>query len=179
MTFKGHRCISACNEDIDETTELGPERLWSNPDSWTSGAVPKADEDVTIESGWDMVFDLDEETPIYRLIRVNGKVTFKNDMKNTTLHAKHIFIRAGELHIGNKTHPFLGDCTIMLHGEKDAKHIVYDNAIEAGNKLIANLNIMRIYGKQRSHHFSRLHREAKKGDKDITIAPGMDIVAGD
>jgi hypothetical protein len=58
-----------------------------------------------------------------------------------------MFVRAGELHIGNKTNPFLGDLTIMLHGEKDAKAIVYDNAIEAGNKLIANLNIMRIYGK--------------------------------
>jgi hypothetical protein len=126
-----------------------------------------------------MIYDLDEESPIYRLIRVNGRVTFKNDMKNVTLHAKHIFVRAGELHIGNKTHPFLGLCTIMLHGEKDAKHIVYDNAIEAGNKLIANLNIMRIYGKQRSHHFSRLFLEAKKGDKTITIAKGMDLVAGD
>jgi hypothetical protein len=153
--------------------------LWSDPNSWPSGAVPKADEDVTIDNGMNMIFDLDEVTPIYRLVRVNGRLTFKNDMKNTTFNAKHIFIRAGELHIGNKTHPFLGLCTILLHGEKDAKHIVYDNAIEAGNKLIANLNVMRIYGKQRSHHFSRLHMEAKKGDKKILIAKGMDIVAGD
>jgi hypothetical protein len=104
---------------------------------------------------------------------------FKNDMKNTTFRAKHIFIRAGELHIGSKEDPFLGLCTILLYGEKDAKHVVYDNAIEAGNKLIANLNTMRIYGKQRSHHFSRLFKEAKKGDKQIFIAKGLDIVAGD
>jgi len=126
-----------------------------------------------------MLFDIDGDTPIYRLVRVNGMLTFKNDMKNTTFHAKHIFIRAGELHIGSKEAPFLGLCTIMLHGEKDAKHIVYDNAIEAGNKLIANLNIMRIYGRQRSHHFSRLFKEAKKGDTEIVIARGMDMVAGD
>jgi len=169
LSFKGHRCIGACNEDINETTELGSEVLWSNPASWPSGECPKADEDVTIDSGTNMLFDLDEETPIYRLVRVNGMLRFKNDMQNSTFHAKHIFIRAGELHIGNKTHPYLGNLTIMLHGEKDAKHIVYDNAIEAGNKLIANLNIMRIYGKQRSHHFSRLYREAKKGDTEIHV----------
>lgn len=179
LTFTGHRCIGPCNEDINETTTLGPERLWSNPASWQSGEVPKADEDVHIESGWDMIYDIEGETPIYRLIRVNGRLTFKNDLQNTTLHAKHIFIRAGELHIGNKTNPFLGNCTIMLHGEKDAKAIVYDNAIEAGNKLIANLNIMRIYGKQRSHHFSRLLREAKKGENKILIEKGMDITPGD
>ena len=77
-------------------------------------------------------------------------------MQNATLHAKHIFVRAVELHIRNKTHPYLDNLTIELHGEKDAKAIVYDNAIEAGNKVIAKLNIMRIYSKQKSHHFSRL-----------------------
>jgi hypothetical protein len=116
-----------------------------------------------------MIYDLDDVSPIFNLVSVNGKLTFKNDMKNVTFNAKYIFIRAGELHIGNKTHPFLGLCTIMLHGEKDAKHIAFDNAIEGGNKIIANLNIMRIYGKQRSHHFSRLQMEAKKGDSSIII----------
>ena len=156
LTFKGHRCIQNCNLDITEVNVTGPLRLWSDPANWPNNTLPKADEDVHVESGWDMLYDLDEESPIYRLIRINGRLTFNHTMQNATLNAKHIFVRAGELHIGNKTHPYLGNLTIELHGEKDAKAIVYDNAIEAGNKLIANLNIMRIYGKQRSHHFSRL-----------------------
>jgi hypothetical protein len=122
-----------------------------------------------------MIFDMEGETPIYRLVRVNGRVTFRNKNAttisnstrrllngtdetltagafsvphpNVTFKAKHIFVRAGELLIGTKEHPYLGNLTIELHGEKDAKHIVYDNAIEAGNKLIANLNVMKIYGK--------------------------------
>jgi len=179
INFKGFRCIGACNEDIDEVDELGPAKLWSVPASWPSGECPKAGDDVTIESGVDMIYDLEGESPIFTLFIVNGRVSIKDDVKNATLHAKHIFIRAGELHIGNKTHPFLNKFTIILHGEKDAKAIVYDNAIEAGNKLIANLNVMRIYGKQRSHHFSRLLQEAKKGDKKITIQKGMDLEAGD
>jgi hypothetical protein len=41
--------------------------------------------------------------------------------------------------------------------------IVYDNAIEAGNKLIANVNIMRLYGKPRGWSMTRLLRAAEKG----------------
>ena len=157
MTFEGHRCIGPCNEDINETDTLGAERLWSQASSWPDGQIPGNQSDVTIESGVDMVYDLEEDPNIYRLVRINGRLRFKKDLKNATFHAKHIFIRAGEFWIGNETEPFEGQATIWLHGEKDAKHIVYDNAIEAGNKLIANLNIMRIYGKQRSHKFTRLH----------------------
>jgi len=41
--------------------------------------------------------------------------------------------------------------------------MVYDNAIEAGNKLIANVNVMKMFGKERTKHFTRLHAEAGKG----------------
>ena len=44
----------------------------------------------------------------------------------------------------------------MLYGERNKEAIVYDNAIEAGNKLIANVNKVRMFGKPRSHRFSRL-----------------------
>lgn len=36
---------------------------------------------------------------------------------------------------------------ITLYGEKNMETIVYDNAIEAGNKLIANVNKIRMFGK--------------------------------
>jgi hypothetical protein len=41
--------------------------------------------------------------------------------------------------------------------------IVYDNAIEAGNKLIANVNVLRIFGKARSWKMTRLTKPALKG----------------
>jgi hypothetical protein len=56
--------------------------------------------------------------------------------------AKHIFVRAGELIVGTKEVPYLMKAEITLFGEKDAKAIVYDNAIEAGNKLIANVGLV-------------------------------------
>jgi len=49
---------------------------------------------------------------------------------------------------------------ITLYGEKQAEAIVYDNAIEAGNKLIANINEMRLFGKPRTKNMFRLLSEA-------------------
>jgi len=97
-----------------------------------------------------MIYDL-EESPIFKLIRINGRLTFKNDTEKLLhLRAKHIFIRAGELHIGSKESPFMGKAKITLYGEKEFESIVYDNAIEAGNKLIANLGLVSMWGKPRN-----------------------------
>jgi len=57
--------------------------------------------------------------------------------------------------------------------------MVYDNAIEAGNKLIANVGKIRIYGKGRSHKMTRLLAPVDKGVSSITVETGLDWVAGD
>jgi hypothetical protein len=82
MTFKAHRCIGSCNEEIVEVTTVGAETLWSNPKSWPSGKVPVAGEDVVIESGWNMTMDV-ADTPIYRLVNVNGLLNFKRGINIT------------------------------------------------------------------------------------------------
>jgi len=64
-----------------------------------------------------MIFDM-EESPIYKLIRINGNLTFKNTT-NTHLRAKHIFVRGGELRIGSAEYPMLMNATITLHGARD------------------------------------------------------------
>lgn len=132
-----------------------------------------------IEPSWNMLLDI-EETPILMLMQINGRLTF-DPTKNINLRAKHIFVRAGELVIGNATHPYEMDGRITLYGEKNAKHIVYDNAIEAGNKLIANVGKVQMYGKPRAKEsqMSRLLASTAKGDTTFTVSPGLDWVAGD
>jgi hypothetical protein len=147
IDFKGHRCIGPCTEDITEKPVETNVRLWSDPKNWPGGKLPKAEEDVHVESGWNMTMDL-AETPVYRLVRINGILNFKTDI-DIKFNAKHIFVRAGTLNIGSKEKPYEKNCVIKLHGEKNAKMIVYDEAIEAGNKLIANTNKIFIYGKKR------------------------------
>jgi hypothetical protein len=60
------------------------------------------------------------------------------------------------LRIGTKEEPFKANATIGLYGEKNAETIVYDNAVEAGNKNIANVGKLFMYGIPRLSHHSRL-----------------------
>lgn len=124
-----------------------------------------------------MVFNLNP-SPVYKLVRVNGNLTFENTT-DTHLRAKHIFIRAGQMHIGSKEYPMLNKARVTLYGEKQMETIVYDNAIEAGNKLIANVGMLRIFGKPRGWKMTRLHAPVLKGSNEFYVEPGLDIVAGD
>jgi len=165
---------------VEVETELGY-RLWSDVSNWPNETLPVEGDDVHIMSGWNMVLDI-EETPIFKLIRINGILSFGNET-DIHLRAKHIFIRAGELHIGtNETHPYTNNATnkarITLFGEKDFEAIVYDNAIEAGNKLLANIGIIKMYGLQRDR-LGRLHAECFKDATEIYVNPSLDWVAGD
>jgi hypothetical protein len=69
--------------------------------------------------------------------------------------------------------------TITLHGEKNAEAVVYTNAVEAGNKLIANTGKFNAYGKPRLNKMSRLTREALKNTSSIFVEPGLDWYPGD
>jgi len=50
-----------------------------------------------------MILDI-EETPVFTMLTINGKLYFAGD-KDVNLHAYHINVRAGELHIGSETAP--------------------------------------------------------------------------
>lgn len=104
MSLTGFRCIGPCTVDITEKPAETFVRLWSDIKNWPMGRLPVEDEDVHIESGWNMTMDL-EETPVFRLVRINGILNFKSDI-DIHFKAKHIFIRAGELNIGQIDHPY-------------------------------------------------------------------------
>ena len=57
--------------------------------------------------------------------------------------------------------------------------MAYDDTIEAGNKLIANVGKIKMYGQPRAKKMTRLLAPANKGDTSITIETGLDFVAGD
>ena len=118
------------------------------------------------------------DTPIFRLVRVNGILNFKRGM-NITFRAKHIFVRAGELHVGSKEDPFVDNCNIILYGDRNSMAMVYDNAVEGGNKVIANVNVVKMYGKARNHTMTRLHLPALKGATSFNVDKDLDIVPGD
>lgn len=116
--MKGSRCIGACIPSIVKVPIEDRVRLWSDPTSWASGAVPLAGEDIVIPPGQNFVFDL-VESPIYNYIQINGRVTFKPDAPALHLKAKYVFVRAGELIIGTSAARFAGNAQITLFGEKE------------------------------------------------------------
>jgi len=64
MKFVGVRCFDPCLPPVVIVPIETNYRLWSKVSSWpTTGKVPEAGEDAMIESGWNMLFDV-EETPI-------------------------------------------------------------------------------------------------------------------
>lgn len=59
----------------DEDLEL-EFRYWSNESHWGDiGRIPIEDDEVVIESGWNMIYDI-EESPKLKGLEIQGKLTF-------------------------------------------------------------------------------------------------------
>jgi len=48
-----------------------------------------------------------------------------------------LYVRAGELIIGNQTHPYNGEAKIVLYGEPNDETLAYSMTVETGNKVLA------------------------------------------
>lgn len=110
-----NRCLGSCLATVVSVQTENKTRLWSDKTQWPNGNLPQEGDNVIIPPGQNWIFDL-PESPVYTYIEINGIVTFKQDAPNLNLRAKYIFVRAGELRIGNKTNPFLGIAKITLFG---------------------------------------------------------------
>ena len=118
ILIEGLKCLTGtCNTNTVEEVELEEgSRLWSDPANWPNGELPVEGDDVVVESGWNMYLDL-EETPIFDSLEINGRLTFMVDDYDITLNTKLLYVRAGELLIGEEGAPFPNKATIILHGE--------------------------------------------------------------
>jgi hypothetical protein len=102
VTIKGYRCNGPCLDEIQDIAINETDvRRWSDPASWDNGRVPEAGEDVVIQSGWNMLFDIDQ-TPILNMVTINGRLRFEDALQDLHLRAKYIFVRSGELIIGSE-----------------------------------------------------------------------------
>ena len=110
----------------------------SDTTTWPSGKLPVEGEDVEIAPGENVVLDI--STPRLFKLTVNGRLTFLNDAKepkNLTLNTNLLYVRAGELIIGNQTHPYNGEAKIVLYGEPNDETLAYSMTVETGNKVLA------------------------------------------
>lgn len=99
--------------------------------------MPKCDgtEDLVIEAGWNMVYDIEGEScpggKPYKNLIVHGRLTLRRKdpakAQNIDFRVKHIFV-TGELIIGSKDKPIPNTdfFKISLFGEYAARTVVYD-----------------------------------------------------
>jgi len=97
ITMQAWRCAgNSCLEDVVESDIETTERFWSRNDAWTNteNELPKADEDVEVAPGWNMIFDLSGVSPIYQFVTINGRLTFRPEGEAALhLRCKQLFIR--------------------------------------------------------------------------------------
>lgn len=76
ITMTGVRCIDYCQEAIEDKPLELTERYWSIAEHWEDfGRVPVEGDEVVIESGWNMIYDI-EDSPKLASLEVRGKLTF-------------------------------------------------------------------------------------------------------
>lgn len=80
ITMTGIRCVGGCNKAV-EKKELGDPVFWSKTDSWPDKKLPVEGDSVEIASGVNMFYDLPDKSPKFKLIVVNGALTFNQPEK--------------------------------------------------------------------------------------------------
>jgi len=142
--------------------------------------VPKEGAEVEIPPGEWIEFDI-EDSPILTSITINGRLSFKNDPDvptNRTLRAWWIYVRQGELLVGSADQPYNGFAEIRVYGDPNAETIAPSMMVEFGNKGLFNVNLVAMYGKDRSQR-TRLKSTAVNGDMTIQVEMGLDWVQWD
>ena len=123
--------------------------------------LPIAGEDVVIEPGMHVILDI--ETPILNLLVVNGRLSFLDFNTDIHLHAKQIYVRAGELLIGEEGTPYEANAQISLYGMRNEQTEIMSGSVVSGNKLIFNTGLVSFHGKTRDRH-SRMMLSVFKGN---------------
>lgn len=176
LTLVGIYCEQSCpvNPPVIVRPLEVEYRYWSDATNWPNETLPAAGENVTIESGWNMILDVAEPAEIANLT-INGRLTFQQGL-DVKMRARNIFIRAGEMHIGSAAEPHTGTVLITLTGVKS-----FDETLWVGrgfvntNKAIVNLNKLRIYGQPRLRNWFRLLAPAKLNDTSLLVPAGLDL----
>jgi hypothetical protein len=151
MTILGLRCVLGfCPTDDVEEVELETgSRLWSDPTNWPNGELPVEGDDVQVESGWNMYYDL-EDSPVFASLTINGRLTFLNDDTDRTLRSRRIYVRVGELFIGNAEEPFRANAKIVLVGNQDDETFALSPSLEVYNKVLASVGTIGMFGTPRT-----------------------------
>jgi hypothetical protein len=187
--MKAYKCKdNVCLDPLKDVPISGIIKKWDNQASWTGKnpnlTVPKCDgsEDLIIEAGWNMVYDIAGDScpggKPYKNLIVHGRLTLKRKVPGTpqdiNFRVKHIFV-TGELIIGSKAVPIpaTDNFKISLYGLYADRTVVYDGNIYAGNKVLASIGKVDLFGAGPAAPVQRLLAPSPKGQDFLMIAKGL------
>lgn len=134
---------------------------WSDASAWPNGRVPAAGEAVTIARNLDMVLDV--TPPALRSLTIDGKLTFSND-RDLDLVTDWIYLRGGELHIGEEGKPYTRQASITLTDTVKGENI--NTMGDRGIMLMRGT--LSLHG-DRENAWTKLAKTAAKGSNRIEV----------
>jgi len=144
--------------------------LWSDPATWPDGQVPRAGDEVTIESGKDVVLDV--SSPPLHGLTVKGKLSF-SDNADVELTTEWVML-FGELAIGTEAQPHTHKATITL-----TDNVPNEEMAGMGDRGIMVLGgTLNLHG-DRTNSWTKLARTAEQGSSSIQVLDAKGWRVGD
>ena len=144
--------------------------LWSDPSTWSVGALPEEGDVITIGEGMDIVLDV--SPPALHGINLNGKLSFA-DNKNLELATEWILVR-GELQVGTESNPYTRNATITL-----TNNVPDENINGMGDRGILMVGgVLSLIG-DRENAWTKLAETAGAGSTRIEVLNASQWRAGD
>ncbi len=146
------------------------ESLWSNPATWPNNKVPAAGEQVTIDSGKDVILDV--SPPALGGMTISGKLTFA-DNADLELSTEWIMLH-GELQIGTEAKPHTHKATITL-----TNNVPDEQMMGMGDRgIMLSGGTLNLHG-DRSNSWTKLSKTAEAGSSSIEVLNASQWKAGD
>ena len=144
--------------------------LWSDPATWPDRQVPRAGDEVTIESGKNVVLDVN--SPPLHGLTVKGKLSF-SDKADVELTTEWVML-FGELEIGTEAQPHTHKAIITLTDDVQNEEMagMGDRGIMV---LGGTLNLHR----DRTNSWSKLAKTAEQGSSSIEVLDATGWRVGD
>jgi len=143
---------------------------WSDPSTWSGGAVPKAGSQVTIGNDIDVVLDV--SPPALNGLTISGKLSF-SDEADLELTTEWIVVR-GELTIGTEANPHTRKATITL-----TDNVKGEELMGMGDRGIMLMGgTLNLHG-NRTHTWTKLAKTAEAGSSSIEVLDASEWQSGD
>uniref|UniRef100_A0A0G4ICS1 PA14 domain-containing protein n=1 Tax=Chromera velia CCMP2878 TaxID=1169474 RepID=A0A0G4ICS1_9ALVE len=153
---------------------LGAPQNWSDPTAWPMGRLPMEGEDVVIgPTSWIV---LDIVPPKLGAMSIQGRLEFSTTHGDLTLQYDTMIVW-GQLIIGSPEFPMLSKATLIAHGNERTLDMVVDEGLFLGNKGIAVVGHVIMYGKEYSTTWTRMASSAAAGSSLLSLEGDM-VTAG-